>query len=141
MEADGYASLLRGLRRSFVQHLPPTSPTWKLLLKLGAEPTATTSKRQNALMMAAGIDEGPNADGPGTAEEHFAAVNYLIELNKHDLDATDANGQSIMHAAAYKSLPNVIELFDQLGANIDVWNRKNKQGQNTAGNRSRQQTR
>ncbi|MDB4749851.1 ankyrin repeat domain-containing protein [Rubripirellula sp.] len=100
----------------------------KLLLKLGAEPTATTSKRQNALMMAAGIDEGPNADGPGTAEEHFAAVNYLIELNKHDLDATDANGQSIMHAAAYKSLPNVIELFDQLGANIDVWNRKNKQG-------------
>ena len=98
------------------------------LLALGADPTATTSKRQNALMMAAGIDEGPNADGPGTAEEHLAAVNYLIELNTHDLDATDANGQSIMHAAAYKSLPNVIELFDQLGANINVWNRKNKQG-------------
>ncbi len=100
----------------------------KVLLALGAEPTAKTSKNQNALLMAAGIDEGPNADGPGTAEEHLAAVIYLLDLNVHDVDELDSNNQSAMHAAAYKSLPKVIRLLDSKGANINIWNCKNKQG-------------
>ena len=33
-----------------------------------------------------------------------------------------------MHAAAYKSLPTVIRLLDAKGANIEIWNCKNKQG-------------
>ena len=100
----------------------------KTLLALGADPTATTSKNQNALLMAAGIDEGPNADGPGTAAEHLAAVTYLLGLGVHNLDELDSNNQSVMHAAAYKSLPKVIRLLDSKGANIDIWNCKNKQG-------------
>ena len=100
----------------------------KALLDLGADPTAITSKKQNALLMAAGIDEGPNADGPGTAEEHFAAVRYLLGLKLHKLDELDSNNQSVMHAAAYKSLPNVIRLLDAQGADIGVWNCRNKQG-------------
>ena len=100
----------------------------KTLLELGADPTAVTSNKQNALLMAAGIDEGPNADGPGTAAEHFAAVTYLLSLRIHKLDELDSNQQSVMHAAAYKSLPHVIRLLDAEGANIKIWNRKNKQG-------------
>ena len=100
----------------------------KTLLELGADPTAVTSKKQNALLMAAGIDEGPNADGPGTAAEHFAAVTYLLSLGIHKLDELDSNQQSVMHAAAYKSLPHVIRLLDAEGANIEIWNRENKQG-------------
>ncbi len=100
----------------------------EVLIALGADPSATTAKRQNALMMAAGIDEGANADGPATADEHQAAVLYVLSLNANELNALDANNQSIMHAAAYKSLPKVIHLFDQRGADIDVWNQPNKQG-------------
>lgn len=100
----------------------------KTLLALGADPTAKTAKKQNALLMAAGIDEGPNADGPGTAEEHLAAVTYLLGLDVHDIDELDSNNQSVMHAAAYKSLPTVIRLLDAKGANIEIWNCKNKQG-------------
>ena len=100
----------------------------KTLIELGADPTAKNSRNQNALFMAAGIDEGPNADGPGTAAEHFAAVKYLLELDVNNLDEIDSNNQSVMHAAAYKSLPNVVHLFDQNGANIDIWNCRNKQG-------------
>jgi len=100
----------------------------RVLIELGADPSATTAKRQNALMMAAGIDEGANADGPATPDEHHAAVLYVLSLNANELNALDANNQSIMHAAAYKSLPKVIHLFDQRGADIDVWNQPNKQG-------------
>jgi len=100
----------------------------QVLLALGADPSAITSKQQNALMMAAGIDEGANADGPATAEEHHAAVLYVLSLNVIDINALDANRQSIMHAAAYKSLPEVIRLFDQRGADIAIWNQPNRQG-------------
>ena len=100
----------------------------KTLVELGANPTAKTSKKQNALFMAAGIDEGPNADGQGTAEDHLEAVTYLLGLQLYNLDDLDANNQSVMHAAAYKSLPEVIKLLDESGANISIWNCENRQG-------------
>src|SRR5690606_12910453 len=81
----------------------------KLLLQLGADPRATNALKQNALMMAAGIDEGPDGDGPASAEEHHAAVVHVLSLGVNDLDATDVNGQTAMHAAAYKSLPTVVK--------------------------------
>jgi hypothetical protein len=33
-----------------------------------------------------------------------------------------------MHGAAYKSLPNVVQLLADKGAKIEVWNRENKYG-------------
>ena len=100
----------------------------KTLRGLGADPSAITSNKQTALMMAAGIDEGPNADGPATAEQHFAAVQYLLGLDLDNLNQLDAKNQSVMHAAAYKSLPKVIKLLDANGAHISIWNCKNNQG-------------
>lgn len=100
----------------------------KLLLELGADPKATNALRQNALMMAAGIDEKPEGDGPGSAEEHYAAVVFVLGLGACDINATDINGQTAMHAAAYKSLPKVVKLLDERGADINVWARKSKQG-------------
>jgi len=100
----------------------------KLLLELGADPKATNALEQNALMMAAGIDEKPEGDGPGTPEEHYAAVVYVLGLGASDINATDKNGQTAMHAAAYKSLPKVVKLLDERGADIKVWAGKSKQG-------------
>ncbi len=100
----------------------------QLLLKLGADPQAANGLNQNALMLAAGIDEKPEGDGPATPEEHHAAVVYVLGLGVNDINATDRNGQTVMHAAAYKSLPKVIRLLDDRGADIRVWNRPSKQG-------------
>jgi ankyrin repeat protein len=100
----------------------------KLLLELGADPKATNTLQQNALMMAAGIDEKPEGDGPGSAEEHYAAVVYVLSLGTIDINATDKNDQTAMHAAAYKSLPKVVKLLDERGADIKVWARKSKHG-------------
>lgn len=100
----------------------------KLLLELGADPKATNAVKQNALMMAAGIDEKPEGDGPGSPDEHYRAVVYLLGLGVNDIDATDKNGQTAMHAAAYKSLPKVVKLLDERGADIQVWARKTRHG-------------
>jgi ankyrin repeat protein len=100
----------------------------KVLLELGADPKATNALQQNALMLAAGMDEKPEGDGPGSPEEHHAAVVYVLGLRVHDINATDKNGQTVMHAAAYKSLPLVVKLLDERGADIKVWSAKSKQG-------------
>ena len=100
----------------------------KLLLDLGADPSAVTTRKQNALMMSAGIDEGANADGPGTAREHFAAVEFMLNLGVNDINAMDSKNQSVMHAAAYKSLPAVVHLLNSRGADMAKLNQPNKQG-------------
>jgi ankyrin repeat protein len=103
----------------------------KTLLELGADPTIQNFKDQTALMMAAGIDEKPEGDGPGAQAEHLAAVTFLLDLGDargQDINATDKNGETAMHAAAYKSLPEVIELLDKRGADINIWAQKSKQG-------------
>jgi ankyrin repeat protein len=33
-----------------------------------------------------------------------------------------------MHGAAYKNLPGVVEFLAAKGANIEIWNRRNKHG-------------
>ena len=100
----------------------------KLLLKLGANPQAINALKQNALMLSAGIDEKPEGDGPASPEEHYAAVVYVLGLKINDINATDRNGQTVMHGAAYKSLPKVVKLLDDRGADIKVWAQKSKQG-------------
>jgi ankyrin repeat protein len=99
----------------------------KTLLELGADPKAINASDQTALMMAAGIDEKPEGDGPGTPEEHLAAVKFMLELGA-DVNAMDKNGETAMHGAAYKSLPAVLQLLTDRGADIKIWSRKTKQG-------------
>ena len=103
----------------------------KTLLDLGADPNLKNARGQTALMMAAGIDEKPEGDGPATKAEHLAAVKFLLELDRSGsryINATDHNGETAMHAAAYKSLPNVVELLDKRGADIKIWAKKSKKG-------------
>src|SRR6185436_11287504 len=63
----------------------------------------------------------------GTEGEALAAVEYLLTLGL-DVNTVDANGETAMHGAAYKSLPKMVQLLADKGAKIDVWNKKDKYG-------------
>ena len=99
----------------------------KTLLELDADPKLNNAQNQTPLMMAAGIGELPEADGPGTKPEHFEAVQFLLELGA-EINAVDNNGETAMHATAYKSLPKVAQLLSDRGADIRIWAKKSKQG-------------
>jgi len=99
----------------------------KTLLELGADPKINNAQHRTPLMMAAGIGEPPEADGPGTKPEHFEAVMFLLDLGV-EINAVDKNGETAMHATAYKSLPKVAQLLSDRGSDIKIWAKKSKQG-------------
>jgi len=45
-----------------------------------------------------------------------------------DVNAIDRNGETPMHAAAYKNLPQVVKFLAAKGARIEHWNRPNRFG-------------
>jgi len=45
-----------------------------------------------------------------------------------DVNAVDGNGETAMHAAAYKNLPQVVKRLAERGARIEVWNRPDRFG-------------
>ena len=45
-----------------------------------------------------------------------------------NVNAVDNNGETAMHGAAYQSRSKLVQLLAERGADINVWNRKNKSG-------------
>lgn len=99
----------------------------RLLFELGADPFTVNEDNSTALMAAAGLGTRSPGEDAGTESEVLAAVDYLLCLGL-DINAVNDNGETVMHAAAYKNLPAVVELLAERGADIEVWNRENKQG-------------
>jgi ankyrin repeat protein len=99
----------------------------KTLLELGADPKITDSRNRTPLMMAAGIGEGPDRDGPATRPEHFEAIQFLLETGA-EINATDNNGETAMHGAAYKGASKVVQLLSDRGADIQIWAKESEQG-------------
>jgi ankyrin repeat protein len=55
------------------------------------------------------------------------AVQAALDLGG-DINAVDNNGETAVHAAAYKNLPKVVKFLVAKGARIDLWNRTDKFG-------------
>ena len=99
----------------------------RVLAALGADPLLTNEDNSTPLMAAAGLGTRSPGEDAGTEPEVLEAVQVALELG-NDINAVDNNGETAMHSAAYKNLPAVVEFLASKGANIQVWNRKNKFG-------------
>ena len=103
-------------------------PLMKLLLELGADWRVPNADNCPPLLAAAGVGAlGDGDEAAGTDDEALAAVRVLLELGA-DVNAVDDNGETAMHGAAYQSRFNLVPLFAEHKADINVWNRKNKFG-------------
>jgi uncharacterized protein len=105
------------------------APMMSLLASLGADPLAVNDDNTTPLMAAAGLGtHEPGAD-PGTEAEAFQAVKLALELG-NDVNAVNKDGDTAMHGAAYKQFPSVVRYLAEHGADVSIWNRRNKQGWN-----------
>ena len=101
-------------------------PLMRLLLKLGADPKLRNTDNCTPLLAAAGVGVISNGEeAAGTEAEVIEAIRLLLKRGA-DINAVDDNGNSAMHGAAYKSWNKLVQFLADNGANIKVWNRKNK---------------
>jgi ankyrin repeat protein len=103
-------------------------PLMRLFLELGANPHLANADNCTPLLVAAGV--GALSDGDeaaATDEEAVAAARLLLDLGA-DINAVDDNGETALHGAAYQSRPKVVQLLAERGADVRVWNNKNKWG-------------
>jgi ankyrin repeat protein len=99
----------------------------KTLATLGANPLLPNTDNSTPLMAAAGLATRSPGEDAGTESEVLEAVQVALDLGA-DVNAVDNNGETAMHAAAYKNLPKVVKFLAAKGARVDLWNRNDKFG-------------
>jgi len=77
--------------------------------------------------VAAGVGTSSAPEDPGTESEVVEAVTLALDLG-NDINAVDIYGETAMHGAAYKQVPAAVRLLAERGADIKVWNQKNRRG-------------
>ena len=99
----------------------------RLLVELGADPLLPNEDGTTPLMVAAGVGTHSPGEDAGAPPEALAAVKLALELGG-DVNVVDKNGNTAMHGAAFKQLPDVVKLLDANGAKVEIWNSKNVSG-------------
>jgi ankyrin repeat protein len=99
----------------------------RTLAALGADPLLPNADNSTPLMVAAGLATRSPGEDAGTESEVLEAVRAALDLGA-DVNAVDNNGETAMHAAAYKNLPKVVKFLAATGARIDLWNRPDRFG-------------
>ena len=99
----------------------------RLLVELGADPLLPNEDGTTPLMAAAGVGTHSPGEDAGAPPEALEAVKLAIELG-NDVNVVDKNGNTAMHGAAFKQLPDVVKVLDANGARVDIWNRNNVSG-------------
>ena len=111
----------------FLAALTADAELMRTLASLGADPALTNAENSTPLMAAAGLATRSPGEDAGTESEVLEAVQVALDLGA-DINAVDNNGETAMHAAAYKNLPKVVKFLAAKGAKIAVWNRNDKFG-------------
>jgi ankyrin repeat protein len=103
-------------------------PLLKLFIELGADTKLANADDCTPLLAAAGVGALENGDETaGTEEEAIETVRILLDHGA-DVNAVDENGETAMHGAAYQSRARLVQLLAERGADVNIWNRKNKAG-------------
>jgi ankyrin repeat protein len=111
----------------FLAALTADAELMRTLATLGANPLLPNADNSTPLMAAAGLATRSPGEDAGTESEVLEAVQVALDLGA-DVNSVDNNGETAMHAAAYKNLPKVVKFLAAKGARIDVWNRTDKFG-------------
>jgi ankyrin repeat protein len=119
----------KGTTPFFMASATADIPCMKLLLELGADPSIENVDHCTPLIAACGIHVGSDAanEVAGEEPEVLEAAKLLLKLGA-DVNAVDGNGETAMHGAALKNLPNVVQFLADKGAKVEAWNKKNKFG-------------
>ena len=99
----------------------------RFLASLGADPKIPTADGATPLIVAAGLGTRSPGEDAGTDSEVVEAIAAAIELG-NDPNAVDKNGETAMHAAAYKNVGDAVRYLASHGAKPEVWNQPNKHG-------------
>ncbi|MEM1441334.1 MAG: ankyrin repeat domain-containing protein [Verrucomicrobiota bacterium] len=100
-------------------------PYLKLLHELGADVATTNQDGTSALLTAAGVGSRTPEEEAGVESEALEVVAWLLELGA-DVNSTNRNRETAMHGAAYRNWPKMVALLEENGADIEIWNQKNK---------------
>jgi ankyrin repeat protein len=99
----------------------------RFFVSLGADPKIPTADGAPPLIVAAGLGNRSPGEDAGTDSEVVEAIALAIELG-NDPNVVDKNGETAMHAAAYKNVADAVRYLASHGANPEVWNQPNKHG-------------
>jgi ankyrin repeat protein len=99
----------------------------RFFVSLGADPKIPTADGATPLIVAAGLGTRSPGEDAGTDSEVVEAIAAAIDLG-NDPNIVDKNGETAMHAAAYKNVADAVRYLASHGANPDVWNQPNKHG-------------
>jgi ankyrin repeat protein len=111
----------------FLAALTADAELMTTLAALGADPAIPNIENSTPLMMTAGLATRSPGEDAGTESEVLEAIEVELKLGA-DVNAVDGNGETAMHAAAYKNLPLVVKRLAERGAKIDVWNKPDRFG-------------
>jgi uncharacterized protein len=103
------------------------APLMQSLIDLGADPLLSNAEHTTPLLAAAGVGVNTAEETAGTEPEVLEAVALALKLGG-DINAVNDNGETAMHGAAYRNHPKVAQFLADHGAQIAVWNQKNKYG-------------
>src|SRR5262249_35407593 len=99
----------------------------RTLAALGADPLLPNADNSTPLLAAAGLATRSPGEDAGTESEAIEAVQAARQLGA-DINAVNNNGETAMHAAAYKNLPKVVKFLASHGARIELWNKPDRFG-------------
>ncbi len=120
MNFEGATPLLLAVRTADV-------PLIRLLLELGADPEIANTSGTTPMLAAVGVGVQSPGKDPGTPAEVYQSVALLLDAGG-DINHVNDRGETVMHGAAYKCAASSIPLLALNGAEIRVWNTKNKLG-------------
>lgn len=102
-------------------------PLARLLVELGADIQIRNDSGTTPLLAAAGVGVFVADEFPGSEPETIAMINQLVQWGGQ-LDDVDQHGETVIHGAAFRSFPRVVQRLCQLGADPHDWYAKNEMG-------------